>query len=66
MKPAFCRPDILDLKHELETFDTSTNTYIHTTSHTVPLNDKQFHPTLGIVTHPYPDMINSIELLEFR
>ena len=27
MKPAFRRPDILDLKHELETLDTSTNTY---------------------------------------
>ena len=36
MKPAFRRPDILDLKHELETLDTSTNTYIHTTSHEVP------------------------------
>ena len=60
MKPAFRRPDILDLKHELGTLDTSTNTYIHTTSHTVPLNNKQFHPTLGIVTQPHPDMIDPI------
>ena len=66
MKPAFRRPNILDLKHELETLDTSTNTYIHTTSHTVPLNNKQFHPTLGLVTQPHPEMTDSIELLEFQ
>ena len=40
MKPSFWRPDLLDLKHELATLDMSTNTYIHTMSHTVPLNDK--------------------------
>ena len=40
MKNAFRRPDILDLKHELATLDISTNTHIHTTSHTVPINDK--------------------------
>ena len=66
MKPAFCRPDLLDLKHELETLDTSTNKYIHTTSHTVPLNDKQYHRTLGMITQPHPDMRNSIELVEAR
>ena len=53
-KPAFHHSDILDLKQELEALDTSTNTYIHTISHTVPLNGKQFHPTLGIVTQPHP------------
>ena len=40
IKPAFHRPHILDLKYELETLDTSMNTYIHTMSHTVPLNNK--------------------------
>ena len=66
MKNAFRQPDILDLKHELETLDISTNTYIHTTSHTVPLNDKQLHKRLGLVTQPHPDMNNSIELVEFQ
>ena len=66
MKPAFRRPDILDLKHELETLDTSTNTYIHTTSHEVPLNNTQFHPTLGMITQVHPNMSNAIELIEFQ
>ena len=60
MKPSFRRLDILDLKHKLETLDTSTNTYIHTTSHEVPLNDKQFHPTLGMITQTHPDINNAI------
>ena len=38
MEPVFMRPDLIDLKHKLATLDMSTNTYIHTTSHTVPLN----------------------------
>ena len=54
------------MKHELQTLDTLTNTYIHTTSHTVPLNDKQFHVTLDMITQPHPDMNNSIELVEFQ
>ena len=66
MKNAFRQPDILDLKHELETLDISTNTYIHTISHTVTLNDKQLHKRLGLVTQPHPDMNNSIELVEFQ
>ena len=66
MKPAFRRPDILDLKHELEMLDTSTNTYIHTTSHEVPLNDKQFNPTLGMIAQTHPDMNHAIELVEFQ
>ena len=65
MKPAFRRPNILDLKNELEILDTSTNTCIHTSSHTVLLNDKQFHVTLGMITQPHPDMSDSIELVEF-
>ena len=66
MKQAFQRPDLLHLKHELETLDMSTNTYIHTTSHTVPLHDKNYHSLLGIITQPHPDMKNSIELVEFQ
>ena len=66
MKNAFCRPNILDLKHELETLDISTNTHIHTTSHTVPLNNKQLHKRLGLITQPHPDTNDSIELVEFQ
>ena len=66
MKPAFQRPNILDLKHELETLDTSTNTYIHIISHIVPIKDKQFHVTLGMITQPHPNMSDSIELVEFQ
>ena len=66
MKQSFWRPDLLDLKHELSTLDMSTNTYIHTTSHTVPLHDKAYHKLLGLITQPHPDMKNSIELVEFQ
>ena len=57
---------MLDLNHELETLEMSTNTYVHTTSHTVPLNDKHYHKLLGLITQPHPDMKNSIELIEFQ
>jgi hypothetical protein len=40
MKAAFRRPEIGDLKHELSTLDISTNKFVHTTSHTIPLNEK--------------------------
>ena len=40
MKPAFWQPDLMNLKHKLATLDMSTNTYIYTTLHTVPLNNK--------------------------
>jgi hypothetical protein len=43
LKKAFRRPDIGDLKHELSTLDISTNKYVHTLSHTVPLNEKAYH-----------------------
>jgi hypothetical protein len=48
MKAAFRRPEIGDLKHELSTLDIPTNKYVHTTSHTIPLNEKAYHPTLGL------------------
>ena len=66
MKNAFRRPDILDLKHELATLDISTNTYICTTSYTVPINEKHFHTRLNLVTQPHPDMNDLIELVEFQ
>ena len=39
--------------------------YIHTTSHTVPLNEKQLHKRLGLITQPHPDIKDSIELFVF-
>ena len=66
MKPLFRQPDLLHLKHKLATLDTSTNTYIHTTSHMVPLNNKPYHKKLGLITQPHPDMKDSMELAEFQ
>ena len=66
MKQLYRRPNLLHLKHELETLDMSTNTYIHTTSHTVPIHNKRFHKLLGLIIPPHPDMKNSIELVEFQ
>ena len=66
MKAAFRRPDLLHLKHKLATLDILTNTYIHTTLHTVPLNNKQFHRRLSLETQPHPDMKDSIQLMEFQ
>jgi hypothetical protein len=56
MKAAFRRPEIGDLKHKLLTLDISTNKYVHTTSHTIPLNEKAYHPTLGMIVATHPDM----------
>lgn len=60
------RPDIVDLKYELETLDTSMNTYVHTTSHTVPLNNNQSHLTLGMIAQDRLDVRDSIKLMEFQ
>ena len=65
-KPTFRQPDVTDLKHKLDTLDVSTNKYIHTTTHTVPLNNKQYHPTLGVVSQAHPKMQDLIELTEFQ
>jgi hypothetical protein len=40
LKAEFRRPEIGDLKQELSTLDISTNGYVYTTSHTIPLNEK--------------------------
>jgi hypothetical protein len=60
------RPEIGDLKQELSTLDISTNRYVHTTSHTRPLNEKAYHPTLGIIVVTHPDMKHAVELVEFQ
>ena len=66
LKRAFRRPEIGDLKHELATLDISTNKYVHTTSHTIPLNEKSYHPTLGMIVATHPDMKQAVELVEFQ
>jgi hypothetical protein len=66
LKNAFRRPDIGDLKHELSTLDISTNKYVHTTSLTVPLNEKEYHPTLGMIVATHPDIKHAVELVEFQ
>ena len=45
---AFKRSDISHLKQELENIDISTNTFVRTVSKFVPLDDKIYHPTLGL------------------
>jgi hypothetical protein len=67
LKAAFRRPEIGDLKQELLTLDISTNRwYVHTTSHTIPLNEKAYHPTLGMIVATHPDMKHAVELVEFQ
>jgi hypothetical protein len=66
MKAAFRQPEIENLKHELSTLDISTNKYVHTTSHTIPLNEKAYHPTLGLIVSSYPDIKHAVELVEFQ
>jgi hypothetical protein len=66
MKAAFRRLEIGDLKQELSTLDISTNKYAHTTSHTIPLNEKAYHPTLGMIVATHPDMKHAVELVEFQ
>jgi hypothetical protein len=65
LKAAFRRPEIGDLKQELSILDISTNRYVHTTSHTIPLNEKAYHPTLGMIAATHPDMKHAVELVEF-
>ena len=65
-KPIFQQPDITDLKRKFDTLDVPTNKYIHITTHIVTLNDKRYHPMLGIVSQAHPDIQDSIELTEFQ
>jgi hypothetical protein len=48
------------------TLDISTNKYVHTTSHTIPLNEKAYHPTLGMIVATHPDTKQAVELVEFQ
>jgi hypothetical protein len=67
LKAAFRRPEIGDLKHELSTLEISTNKkYVHTTLHTIPINEKAYHPTLGLIVSSHPDMKNTVKLVEFQ
>jgi hypothetical protein len=66
LKAAFRCPEIGDLKEELSTLDISTNRYVHTASHTIPLNEKAYHPTLGMIEATHPDMKQAVELVEFQ
>ena len=54
MEPVFQRHDLIDLKHKLATLDMSTSTYIHTTTHTLPLNVIQYVRMLELVTQTHP------------
>ena len=65
-KKKFKRPELEHLKYELENVDISTNTFIHTTSELIPIEDKIYHPTLGIITTPHPDIRQAEELVEFK
>ena len=65
-KSEFKRPDITHLRHELDTIDISTNTIFKTISHTIPIQEKILHPTLGIISQPHPDIKNRIELTSFQ
>ena len=65
-KEAFKQPDISHLKAELKNIDASTNTYIQTTSELVPLDDKTYHPTLGLQTTPHPDIKDTLKLVDFQ
>ena len=62
----FQRPELEHLKYELENVDISTNTYIQTTSQLIPIDDKIYHPTLGIITKLHPDIQEAEELVEFQ
>lgn len=65
-KAPYTRPDVSQLKHELETIDISTNTFINTISETISIQEKIKHPTLGMVTRDHPDIKDATELIEFQ
>ena len=55
-KKKFSRPEIEHLKYQLDNVDISTNAFIHTSSELIPIESKIYHPTLGIITTPHPDI----------
>ena len=65
-KSKFTRPDVSQLKHELDAIDISTDLFLRTISETIPINKKIFHLTLGMVTAKHPDIKDTIELVEFQ
>ena len=62
----FQRPELEHLMYELKNVDISTNTYIQTTSQLIPIDDKIYHPILGIIRTPHPDIRKAEELVEFQ
>ena len=50
----------------MDNVDILTNTFIQTTSQLIPIDDKIYHPTLGIITSPHPDIQEVEELIEFQ
>ena len=54
------------MKHELDTIDISTNTFVHTITETIPIQEKILHLTLGMVSAKHPDIKSAIELVEFQ
>ena len=65
-KKKFSRPELEHLKLQLDNVDISTNAFIHTTSELIPIESKIYHPTLGIITTPHPDIRQAEELVEFQ
>ena len=62
----FERPDLTALLHKLETLDVSTNRFMYETSHTLPLQNEGFHPTMGLVVATHPDMKDVVELVQLQ
>lgn len=62
----FQGPELEHLKYKLENVDISTNTYIQITSQLIPIDEKVYHLTLGIITTPHPNIQDAEELIEFQ
>lgn len=64
--PTFKPPGISHLKQELENIDISTNTFVKITSHVIPLDNKVYHQTLGLITASNRDTKQAVELVQFQ
>ena len=58
------RPNLDELKWELENLDVSTNKYHFTIHETIPIRSK--HPTLGLIVKQHPDITDAVELVGIR
>ena len=59
-------PYLTALLNELEALDVSTNRFMYETSHTLPLQNEGFHPTMGLVVATHPDMKDAVELVQLQ